>query len=173
MGSGAACTSQPPQPAQPEFKPTSTIREIMQSMVAPQADALWNAVSISITDKGLEEKAPETDEEWAAIRRQAVTLTEATNLILMSGRRVAKPGERAEDPAVQLSPEQIEALITEDKESWTNFSHGLHDAVMVVVEAIDAKNAEALSNAGDGIEKACEACHLKYWYPNEARPAEP
>jgi len=24
-------------------------------------------------------------------------------------------------------------------------------------------------NAGDAIDKACENCHLKYWYPEEAK----
>jgi len=169
---GIACTPQQPAEKPAAFNTTVTIREIMQSMVAPEADVLWNAVSSSVTDKGVEEKAPKNDEEWARVRHEAITLAEATNLILMSGRHVAKPGEKAEDPKVQLSPEQIEALINQDKESWTKFSHGLRDATMVAVQAIDAKNAEALSNAGDGIDKACETCHLKYWYPNEAKQGQ-
>src|SRR3989442_1307827 len=36
-------------------------------------------------------------------------------------------------------------------------------------ESVDAKNPEDLLNAGDAIDKACENCHLKYWYPEEAK----
>ena len=31
--------------------------------------------------------------------------------------------------------------------------------------AIDKKDADALSDAGETIDEACEQCHLKYWYP--------
>ena len=31
--------------------------------------------------------------------------------------------------------------------------------------AKDKKDAEALSDAGETIDEACEQCHLKYWYP--------
>lgn len=169
----AACESRPAQPAQPppQFKSDVTIREIMQSMVAPQADVLWDAVSTTVSDKGVIEKAPKTDEEWLAIRHDAITLVEATNAILIPGRHVAKAGAKAEDPKVQLSPEQIEALINQDPGNWTRFAHGLYDATMVAVKAVDARNTMALSDAGNGIDQACEACHLKYWYPNEAKAA--
>jgi hypothetical protein len=146
---------------------TFTIREIMQSMVQPRADTLWNAVSTSVTDKGVETNAPKNEEEWAKMRYEAVTLAEAMNSILTPGRKVAKAGEQAKDPKVELSPDQIEKLINEDRESWTKLAHSLQDSVMVAIKAIDAKNAEALSNAGGDMDMACETCHKKYWYPNQ------
>src|SRR6185295_17354152 len=81
-----------------------TMRDIMKSMVEPRADSLWNAVSTNVTAKGTETKAPSNDEEWAKIRAEAVTLNEAMNSILMPGRKVAKPGEQAKDPKVELTP---------------------------------------------------------------------
>lgn len=146
---------------------TFTIREIMQSMVQPRADTLWNAVSTSVTDKGVETNAPKNEEEWAKMRNEAVTIVEAMNLIQMPGRKVAKPGEQAKDPKVELSPDQIEKLINDDRESWGKLAHSLQDSVMVALKAIDAKNAEGLSNAGGDMDMACETCHKKYWYPND------
>jgi len=151
-----------------EIAPAFTIREIMQSMVSPRADSIWSAVAISVTDKGPETKAPKNDEEWATLRYEAVTLSEAMNSILVPGRKVAKPGDHAKDPKAELNPEQIEVLISQDRESWTKLAHDLQSAVKSAIEAIDAKNAEALSNAGGGIDTACETCHKKYWYPNDA-----
>ena len=29
----------------------------------------------------------------------------------------------------------------------------------------DKKDADALQDAGETIDEACEQCHLKYWYP--------
>jgi hypothetical protein len=155
------------QPA-PDMASAFTIREIMQSMVSPRADSIWNAVATSVTDKGPETKAPKNDEEWANLRYEAVTLSEGMNSILAPGRKVAKPGDVAKDPKAELNPEQIEVLINKDRESWAKLAHDLQGAVKGAIDAIDAKNAEALSNAGGGIDTACETCHKKYWYPNDA-----
>ena len=144
-----------------------TMQEIMLSMVGPPADMLWNAVSISATEKGIETKAPATDEEWTRIRHAAVTLSEAMNLVVMSGRKVGSPGTQPRDPKAELSPEQIETLIAQNRESWMKFARDLQDAVAPAVKAIDARNADELSKAGEGLSAACEACHKKFWYPND------
>ena len=157
----------PPQPPPPQFKSDVTIREIMQSMVAPKADIIWDAVSTSVTDKGVIEKVPKTDEDWLAIRHDAITLVEATNSILIPGRHVAKPGDKAEDPKVQLPPEQIEALINQDRANFNKLANGLYDSVLPVLRAIEAKDKEALLEAGDAIDRACEGCHFTYWYPKK------
>ena len=158
-----------PKPVEPasEITPIFTIREIMQSMVQPRADSLWNAVSVSVTDKGTETKAPKNDDDWANLRHEAVTVSEAMNLVLMPGRKVAKPGEQAKDPKVELTPEQIETLIDQDRASWTKMAKALQGPIMAAVQAIDAKNVDALSKAGGDIDTACETCHKRYWYPNE------
>ena len=163
----AGCKAQEP-PKESEYKLTSPVRDIMASMVMPNADVLWNAVSSSITEKGIEEKAPKTAEEWKSVRSSAVTIMEASDLILIPGRHVAAPGEKEQDPNVNLSPEKIEAMINGDRASWVKMAHDLHDSVLPAMKAIDAKNAMALSDAGAGIDKACEDCHLKFWYPKDA-----
>jgi hypothetical protein len=94
-----------------------------------------------------------------------MTLLEATNLLIMDGRAVAKAGEKSENPGVELGPDEIEKVIASDRTSWINFAHALHDATMKAFNAIETKNAEDLLNAGTAIDTACENCHLKYWYP--------
>src|SRR3954463_15917228 len=82
------CTSCKAQeaPKESEYKLTSPIRQIMRSMVMPNADVLWNAVSTKVTDKGTEENAPKTEDDWKVVRSSAVTIMEASDLILMPGR---------------------------------------------------------------------------------------
>jgi hypothetical protein len=169
------CAQQPEQKAQEqqaqaEYRTTATIKDIMDSMVDPGADFLWDAVETVVSAKGVEEKAPHTDEEWKEVRRHAVMLLEATNALQIPGRHVAQPGEKAEDPKVELGPEQIEDMINKDRASWIKYAHGLHDATMEAFKAIEAKDAEKLLDVGNGIDEACEKCHLQYWYPNERKP---
>jgi len=156
-------------PRGPEYQVTSSIREIMSAMVMPSADVLWNAVSSSVTAKGVEEKAPKTDQEWSDVRGKAITILEASDLILIPGRHVVPPGGVNENPSVNLSPDQIEKLIAEDPASWTRFAHAMHDSVLPALKAIDAKDPMALSDAGGAIDQACENCHLKFYYPKDAQ----
>jgi hypothetical protein len=169
-----ACTSQQKPAAQDqvqaEYRTTATVKDIMDSIVDPGSDYLWDAVETVVSAKGVEEKAPHTDEEWKEVRRHAIMLLEATNLLQIPGRHVARPGEKADDPKVELAPEQIEEMIGKDRAKWIGFAHGLHDATMAAFKAIDAKDSEGLLNAGDGIDNACEKCHLEYWYPGEKKP---
>src|SRR5262245_57358406 len=91
---GAACQSKPAATAPPEepFRATSTVREVMQSVVAPSAQGLWDSVGRISDAKGTVDLAPHTDAEWAAVRRHAVTLIESSNLLLIRGRHVAPEG---------------------------------------------------------------------------------
>ena len=171
----AACSAPAPAPAakkEPPFRKTATIKDIMDSMVDPSADFLWESVATIVTRKGTEERRPRTDDEWKAVRRAAITLVEATNLLIMDGRAVAKPGEKSENPGIELSPEAIRRVMDDDPDTLIKLAGALHDAGMKAMAAIDAKNADALSDAGEVIDNACETCHLKYWYPPDAEKIE-
>jgi len=148
----------------PEFQPTATVKDIMDSVVDPNADAIWDSVEIVATLQGIEEKAPRTDEDWKSLRRHAISLLEASNLLLVPGRRIAKPGETADDERVDLKPEEIEGRVRNDPGAWTTGAHGLHAATLESLQAIEARDVKALLNAGDVLDQACENCHRRYWY---------
>src|SRR6476659_9810998 len=80
--------------ASPPFRATSTIREPMQSMIAPSAQGLWDSVGRVSDAKGTRDIEPKSPEEWAAVRRHAVALMESTNLLLIPGRHVAREGQQ-------------------------------------------------------------------------------
>ena len=163
-----SCRRQPPQPA---YRVTATVKDIMDSMVDPIADVIWNSTATIVTYAGVEERQPRTDEDWAKIRHAAITLAEATNLLIMPGRQVAKPGERSEHPGIELQPEEIAKVIQEHPDDWVREAHGLHDAVMETLRAIDAKSVQGVIDGGEKLDAACEACHLDHWYPSAKKPA--
>ncbi len=158
--------SKPEPAAQPQFRVDATIKDIMDSLVDPSADYIWDAVATTVTAKGKEEKYPRTDEEWKEVRRRAIHLMEASNLLLIPGRHVARPGEKG-DPRVELPPEQVEALINQDRDKFAKLANGLYDSVLPAMRAIEAKDKDALLDAGDAIDRACENCHFTYWYPKK------
>jgi len=165
----ASCARQTPQA---EYRPTTTIKDLMDGVVDPAADTIWNSVASTITTKGKEEKAPRTDEEWTAVRRSALQLLEASNLLQIPGRHVAMPGERNEQ-GIELQPDEIEKLIDHDRPSWISFAHGLHDAATLAISAADAKDPAKVLDSGEQIDNACERCHQHYWYPHPAQSNSP
>ena len=167
--SGCNAQSAKPAAAAPDYKPTFPIEEVMGHIIMPSADKLWGSVATTVSAKGVEDIVPKTDEDWETVRNYAVTIVEATNLLLIPGRRVAEAGKTQADKS-ELPPEQIEAKIKGDPAMWASHVAKLHDVAMESIAAIDKKNSDALLEAGDHLDKACEDCHLVYWYPNEKVP---
>lgn len=171
---GASCSAPkeeaPPAPQQ-EYKVVATIRDIMGSEVEPSAKYIWDSVGTEVAGNGAVSKAPKTDEDWKEERRTAITLVEAANLIVMPGRAVAGPGDKAANPG-ELSPDAIDALIKKDRATFVKMAWAFQEAAVKQLKVIEARNVPGLLDAGGEVDAACESCHLKYWYPNEA-PATP
>ena len=167
----AACTNDPG----PVMEPTATVEDLMRSMIDPAADAVWDAVVTEATADGIVETRPETEGDWLRLRRHAVTLAEAANLLQIEDRRIAAPESRSELPGIDLHPDAIEELVAEDWDGWAAAAQGLRATSVVVLEAVDARDVEALLVAGTGLDLACENCHSQYWYPGygDPRPAAP
>jgi hypothetical protein len=170
---GTACMARQPAAGLPAYAPYATVKDLMDSMVDPSADVVWNSVATLADANGIEDRTPRTSEEWADVRHGAIRLVEATNLLLMPGRHVARPGEKSETPGVELEPEQMEALVNKDRAAWNSRAKALHDASVSALQAIDAKNAKKLFDVGEEIDTACENCHKQDWYPNEKIPPTP
>lgn len=137
------CSGSTPPPAAttaaaaPPFHTTLTTKQLMTWIIDPNAVAIWNSVGTVSTDKGTEERHPQTDEEWARFRNAAAMLVESGNLLMLDGRAV-------------------------DKEQWMATSRGMADAAATVLEAAEAKDVEAYFDAGGALYEACTACHSKY-----------
>jgi hypothetical protein len=156
--------------AEPVFQPTATVKDLMLDIVDPSADIVWLSVTTVVNEDGIVETAPVSDEEWREVRRGAIALVEAANLLQIPGRHVAAPGEVSEVPGVELEPLEMEALINEDRAAWNTRAHALHDAGLEALTAIEAHDAAKVFEVGEHIERACEGCHSQYWYPNERIP---
>lgn len=172
LAAGAAgCAGEPP----PGMEPAATVEELMRSMIDPAADAVWDAVVIEATADGIVETRPESEGDWLRLRGHALTLAEASNLLLIESRRIAAPGSRSELPGIDLHPDAIAELVAEDWSGWAATALGLRVTSDVVLQAVEARDVDALLAAGTELDFACEDCHARYWYPGHAdpRPAAP
>jgi hypothetical protein len=164
----ASCTSKASAP-QPDLKPVVSIKELMENIIDPIADNVFDAVGTDATEKGIVETKPRTDEDWAKVQIGAVTLAEGSNLLKMV-RSVAPPGDKNNSGgpnAPELSPEAIQAKIEGDRALWNKHADELRDEALRVMDIVKAKNADALFEAGSRLDRVCENCHLEYWYPGD------
>ena len=123
--------------APPPFKPIADTKLLMQSVVDPSADVIWDSVKTIITAEGAEEIRPRTEAEWTAVRNSAVILAESGNLMMIPAR--AKDGGE-----------------------WMIRAQELVAAGEAAMRAAEAKNADRLFTVGGDIYDACSHCHHKY-----------
>ncbi len=135
----AAGCSQPPPPAAPAppYNTTLTLKQLMEYVIDPAVDEVWDSVAIIITDKGENQKAPKTDEDWAKVRNGAATVQEAGNLLMMKGR-------------------------ARDDGKWMAMAKRMSDAAGVALKAAEKKDVATLFDSGAEIYNACSACHAAY-----------
>ena len=124
-------------PSPPPFKPVTDVKELMNSVVDPSADVIWNSVATIQSTGSTEERRPRTEEEWTVVRNSAITVAESGNLLMMVPR--AKDGD-----------------------VWMKMAQGLIDAGVEARKAAEAKNPEGVFNAGANIYYACSNCHVRY-----------
>jgi hypothetical protein len=134
---GAILTTACGGPAPPPFKPVVDTKLLMQAVVDPNADFVWDAVKTIDSAQGTEEIRPKTEEQWAAVRNAAITLAESGNLMMMVPR--AKNGGE-----------------------WMTLSQAMIDASDAAIKAAEAKNADRLFTVGGDIYETCSNCHRKY-----------
>jgi len=128
----AACGSQPPP-----FKPVADTKLLMQSVVDPNADVIWDAVKTIITARGTEEIRPRSEAEWTAVRNSAIALAESGNLLMIAPR-------------------------AKDAGDWMRLSQELIDTSQSAMRAAESKDADRLFTVGGEIYDACSHCHQKY-----------
>src|SRR5688500_14590048 len=172
----AACRSQADEAAAsalPPFVADVTIKELMLNVIDTNADVVWLSVTTVASDKGLVETRPTTQEEWDRVRRGAITLAEAANLLMVPGRKVAPDHHKSEVPGIELEGPEMDALIAKDPQAFYKHARQLYAAAMLAARAAEKKDADKIFEVGETIEHACEGCHRAYWYPNEKIPEFP
>jgi len=152
-----------------DLKPIVSVKELMRDMLDPASDFIFDSVKVEFTKKGTIEHAPKTDEDWEKIRFGAVTLAEGVYLLKIP-RPFAPPGDQNNSTgpeATELSPAQIQAKLEKDPVLWNAKIEALRNVGLEVMEIVKNRNVNELWDAGDNLDRACETCHVEYWYPGD------
>jgi Cytochrome C' len=97
--------------------------------------AMTIPASDAVFDAGAE--PPTSAEAWAALRKSAVTLAESGRLLMTDA-------------------------LGKDKTTWNEMARDLVREAEATIKVAEAKDRDALENAGDSVYATCKACHGRY-----------
>ena len=127
--------------AAPPYEAVADVRQTMEWILTPAADVIWDSAGTIITAEGRTELAPTTHEGWANVRNHAAIVAETGNLLMMPGRAAGA--------------------------DWIAYARNLQTTGKRAMEAAEARDADALFDAGGQIYQACLACHQRYLVPDD------
>lgn len=128
----AATIAQEDGAKHPAFTPLVSIKELMEKTITPATNTLWNAF-----------EPPTEEAQWLALEEAAVTLLAAASSVAAGGTG-PMDGEWARQPG------------------WQAYNRVMIDAGRAALEAIRARDHDALLEAGDVLYPPCEGCHLQF-----------
>jgi hypothetical protein len=146
-----------------DFDVTISVKDLMKTFINPNALELWGGVSFVQTQEGVVETIPQTQEDWDALRANAIALIEGSNALMLPGRRI-DTSATVTTPDFQFTPQEIEQLLIEDPDSWIINLQTMQDSVLQTLEMIDRKDILGFTERGAIINESCETCHAQYWY---------
>jgi hypothetical protein len=114
-----------------------SLHQLMEWVIDPNADVIWDSVKSISNAQGTTEIYPRTDAQWETVRNSAATLVEAGNMLMLDGR-------------------------AKDNKQWASYAKHLSKSAETALNATQAKDKDALFDAGGNIYNACKACHDKY-----------
>jgi hypothetical protein len=117
--------------------PVATIKQIMIGITNPAAFAVYEAVGTKSSAAGVEEIAPQNDEEWAKVGSAGAAVVESGNLMLMGDRAI-------------------------DKGDWVKMTRDMMEQGKAAMKAAEAKDKDKIVEAGGELNTTCDNCHARY-----------
>jgi hypothetical protein len=153
----ASCNSAPaPEPTKAPGAPAGEVHanlaQLMRAIMFPNSNVIFFVQSNDPTKvKPFSDPAAATDilasayGGWDAVENSSLALAEASNLLLVPGRKCSN----GKDVPVR-------------NEDWGKFVQQLRDAGMAAYKAAQSKNQDNILAATDTLTTACGSCHEKY-----------
>ena len=126
--------------ASPDAAPYDThlpMAEFMGHVMQHAGDGVWKWQGLVLDETGEHSLFPRNDQEWEEAESGALSLAEATNLLLIPGRRMPEAG-------------------------WDNAVKDVRTVALRAARAAEKHDEDAFFAAGSSLDDACDACHVRY-----------
>ncbi len=121
----------------PPFDTSVSMKDLMENLMDPAADVVWESVGTIMTKEGTFERAPANDDEWNQVKAGAITLVEAGNLLLIPAR-------------------------TGGSEEWASLAQAMIAQSKRAIKAAEDHDRQATFDIGADIYESCVNCHKRF-----------
>ncbi len=135
-----ACNQKPGAPAAGAVKYDTTlnITEVMGHMVDPGAFMYWKGSGEEVTEAGVKDLSPTTEEGWETLVSGATIVAQAGNVLQL--------------PGYARAPEA----------DWNRYAQQLTAQALVARAAAEKHDKKAVFDEGGKLYEVCVACHKQY-----------
>lgn len=149
------------------------LHAIMKDTVAPQAQLLWDVGNRALDDDGNPNVSKLTAADWTKLGKAALAMkTAAQSLADAPKVSIGPAGTKVQDeggPGGGATAAQIQGYIDADPKSFAEHARALAGVSDAFLTASKTHDAKTLGDASSKLDEVCEACHVKYWYPDQPK----
>ena len=120
-----------------EYNTSLDMIELMNLVIEPVADTLWETAGWVLSDAGYEELYPTTDEGWAFAHNQSALIVELGNSLALPSR-------------------------AQGRDTWLQYARAMSQVGERAMQATADQNEEDYFQAGAQLYSVCTACHQAY-----------
>jgi hypothetical protein len=121
----------------PPFDTSVSVKDLMENVMDPAADVVWESVGTIMTKEGTYERAPANDDEWHRVKAGAITLVETGNLLMIPAR-------------------------TGGSEEWVSLAQAMIAQSKRAIKAAEDHDKQATFDIGADIYESCVNCHKRF-----------
>jgi hypothetical protein len=147
------------------------LHETMKGVVAPQAQELWDVGNRAMDDEGKADASKIRTADWTKLAGAAQKMKDAAAKLANAQRIVtAAPGAKLQDDGTPgaSTAQMIQTRIDGDRKAFADHAKQLELISEEFLAAAKGRDAVKLTAASGRMDEVCEACHVQYWYPDQA-----
>jgi hypothetical protein len=152
-------------------EPPPILQVAMSQTVAPQAQVLWDVSNKATNDNGDPDGSKMTAEQWTQLATAGETLRAMAQKLADADKlTAAAPGVKlqGEENPGSSNAAQVQGFLDKDMAAFKAHAAKLATTSGDFAAAAKAKDAVKLADVSGKLDAVCEACHMQFWYPQQA-----
>jgi hypothetical protein len=149
--------------------PGITVQEFMEQQINPAGEYAFRSVRDVADAKGRRLEQPHSEAGWKNVEARLAILRDAPTVLTAPGLKAAPPSFKSENPAVESEPAAIQAAIDGNRDDFNLRAYRLQISAGEALLAAKARDPVGMVKMLEGVDRACESCHLRYFYPGDKR----